>query len=93
MNCELCRPCLAPRALDSESCPLLPLEFDPPDCLKEHLLSILDVSGRVVAGVGVLSRHLLPLCPDLRLSGGDFQSLGSVLEDSLSPKIEIAQRK
>ena len=75
-------------SLDSKSCPLLPLEFDPPDRLKEHLLGILDVSGRVVAGVGVLPHHLLPLCPDLSLSCGDFQSLGSILEDSLSPKID-----
>ena len=73
--------------LHSKSCPLLPLQFDSPDRLKEHLLGVLNVTCRCVAG-SVLPRHLLPLCPDLRLSGCYFQGLGSILKDSLSPKIE-----
>ena len=80
----------SPRAgpcLYSKSCPLLPLKFNSPDCLKENLLCVLNVTCRCVAG-GVLSRHLLTLCPDLRLSCCYFQGLGSVLKDSLSPKLE-----
>lgn len=75
-----------PLPLNSESCPLLPFQFDSPDRFKEHLFGILNVSGRGVASVG--SRSLLPPCSYLCLSSCDLQGLGFIFKNSLSPKTE-----